>query len=1849
MNNPISLFGKLRDLYLRYLDSPFDLRYADLVRERRALLDRDGYLWREPLVEPIAVYPSCGHDFRSMVHEVLDRSWNSRVIDELADFVYCGAFGSTLQPYGHQRGVFEESVLNGHDVVVTTGTGSGKTECFLLPIIAALVRESTLWNTPGYRDPEWDWWNHSNLSGNHRSWKSRVPQRAHENAVGRPAAIRALLLYPLNALVEDQLVRLRDGLDSVEAHQWLDRYRHGNRFYFGRYTGRTPVSGNRNAGNTARLRTELREIERDANLVATETEARRFFQSVRGAEMWSRWDMQDSHPDLLITNYSMLNIMLMRGIESNIFDATRRWIESNRNNVFHLVVDELHTYRGTPGTEVAYLIRVLLDRIGLTPDSDQLRIIASSASLDPGDSGLVYLEAFFGRDRNRFYIERGTIQRPDAASITKVQSQANAFANYARDLDTAGANTDEPARRLHRSVGCLSLTTDVTPEKLLNEVVQRIRLGDSMRAACATSDGRGIVPKTPSQLSEILFHNTPDSSERSLSIEGVLACLASARSESGSAPVPLRAHLFFRNVQGIWACTNPSCGEVQGRQGPSPVGRLHYQPTLSCRCGSRVLELLTCESCGEIFLGGYRREDPQNPGNYFLSADHPDLEASPEMAFLDREYSNYAVFWPSLDSQPLTSQWQQSGTQRSWRRATISPTDGSVTLGGANGYLYHVPAMHRPNPPTDDSSRHAYPSRCPRCDADWARRTRLPSPIRVMRTGFQKIAQVLSDALLRQIPDRPGRSDRKLVVFSDSRQDAAKLAAGMRFAHYRDALRQSVVEALNNEGMGVLAFRDQITGQRLDNARLGLANVFAATHPTEAQILLGAANTDFANLTAPRFAPLTYAQAASEIIERGRNGPFQIAQLTMDISAWLLAKGMNPGGFGQEVLWTDAIQHRGGWRELYEWNSNGQPAPRLNQSPEQQTHLHRIERSAFIEIMDIVFASGRRSLEALRIALATTDRLRLPATSPLVQQTADGVIQVFGSRRSRLSSHDANTLQNIPRYVVSYIHAVAQHNGVDPQDHEGEVIDYLERSGILLPTQIGVLFVEQLCLVHPGPDFWACPQCRRIHLHEAGGLCIDCLVPLSTSRPLNDSPLEADYYNFLATQAGEVFRLNCEELTGQTNKTEARNRQRLFQGICLPRPTEEPRTDELDLLSVTTTMEAGVDIGMLLAVMMANMPPMRFNYQQRVGRAGRRGAGLALALTLCRGRSHDDYYFQRPDRITSDPPPQPYVDLRRKAIARRVLTKEVLRQAFADLDLFVGDGVDNVHGEFGDATNWNQPPNPNAQTPVAQMVQNWISSNSEVIRRVCNVLLAFAPAIRIEQEDLLSFIQRDLVNEVTRISIDQRFTQDSLSERLANAGLLPMFGFPTRARSLFHDDPRRSNEWPPENSVDRDLDIAISQFAPGAETVKDGIVYTAAGVVHYRRIGTQAREQPDPLGIPIPLGMCQNCQSIDLSPTQTTVTCSVCGSGMPNFRIVQLAQPHGFRTLYEGGRDFDGVFEWTPRASRQKTDAAQLPMTQHLNFEFWSGEREICVVNDNGGQLFQFERVAQGETWLTRDAVNQINAQRLEDGLATVPVGFAAGVGPDVRALGSLTRTDLLVLGVRVVSPMLDISPLRVNGGAEGRAALYSLGFLLRRAAAVLLDIREWELRVGLRIVRNSQGIMIGQIFLSDALENGAGYCSQFASPEAMERLLRFVSDPGSSLLEPIMNSDHADRCQTSCPDCLRDYSNLAWHNILDWRMAIDLALLALDSNTSVTLDSPHWRGLVASTVPTYFRALTGWSSTTLGGLPAVRSGPRGEIITHPLWGTSHAAISQARVDALANGISLLNEKTMFEVVRRPF
>ena len=192
------------------------------------------------------------------------------------------------------------------------------------------------------------------------------------------------------------------------------RHRRGNRIYFGRYNSNSPVPGHEFEQNGKprhqkinALVHELEKMDIAARAAARHAEGFDspsaqdvpfFFPRLDGAEMRSRWDMQDAPPDILITNNSMLSIMMMRETDAAIFEKTREWLEES-SSVFHLIVDELHLYRGTAGTEIAYLLRLLLDRLGLHPGSPKLRVLASSASLDSGDTASRdFLAQFFGCD-----------------------------------------------------------------------------------------------------------------------------------------------------------------------------------------------------------------------------------------------------------------------------------------------------------------------------------------------------------------------------------------------------------------------------------------------------------------------------------------------------------------------------------------------------------------------------------------------------------------------------------------------------------------------------------------------------------------------------------------------------------------------------------------------------------------------------------------------------------------------------------------------------------------------------------------------------------------------------------------------------------------------------------------------------------------------------------------------------------------------------------------------------------------------------------------------------------------------------------------------------------------------------------------------------------------------------------------------------------------------------------------------------------------------------------------------------------------------------------------------------------
>ena len=119
----------------------------------------------------------------------------------------------------------------------------------------------------------------------------------------------------------------------------------------------------------------------------------------------------------------------------------------------------------------------------------------------------------------------------------------------------------------------------------------------------------------------------------------------------------------------------------------------------------------------------------------------------------------------------------------------------------------------------------------------------------------------------------------------------------------------------------------------------------------------------------------------------------------------------------------------------------------------------------------------------------------------------------------------------------------------------------------------------------------------------------------------------------------DPYPLRSAEHTAQISGKEARDAERWFQDLF--HDHQQPDDYRIDVLSVTTTMEMGIDIGSLLSVGMRNVPPTVANYQQRAGRAGRRGSALATVLTFAQFRPHDQYYFAHPPEIVSNAPRVP--------------------------------------------------------------------------------------------------------------------------------------------------------------------------------------------------------------------------------------------------------------------------------------------------------------------------------------------------------------------------------------------------------------------------------------------------------------------------------------------------------------------------------------------------------------------------------------------------------------------------------
>jgi DEAD/DEAH box helicase domain-containing protein len=431
-----------------------------------------------------------------------------------------------------------------------------------------------------------------------------------------------------------------------------------------------------------------------------------------------------------------------------------------------------------------------------------------------------------------------------------------------------------------------------------------------------------------------------------------------------------------------------------------------------------------------------------------------------------------------------------------------------------------------------------------------------------------------------------------------------------------------------------------------------------------------------------------------------------------------------------------------------------------------------------------------------------------------------------------------------------------------------------------------------------------------------------------------------------------------------------------------------------------------------------------------------------------------------------------------------------------------------------------------------------------------------------------------------------------------------MFGFPTRVRELVYAPGRPMQ---PEEVSQRPLGQAVSLFSPGSLVTNDGWVYRADGFGVYDRRG----RSPNPLGPRLAVRRCSECTyAVAEHDAEERSTCPVCESRL---RSVPMHQPLGFRTSPDRSdrRSEDQVSSAASRPVLAWVEAPAQPIRVACLDTWTMDQGTLLTVNDNAGQLYRSELQPDG----SHVVVDRPGA----------PGGYAIG---EVRV------TDALMLLPRGVDLQGGVIPVLARQCTSGAAALHSFGEALRRGVQGELDIDPSEVTVGLQS-RRLDGVVTSGVYVADTLENGAGYASELGQPERLRRVLdRVVSAIGDD-----WESEGHAACDSSCPDCLRSYDNRLLHPSLDWRLALDVADLAVGE----PLRLERWLGLADSVashfVETFGDVLGNVQVGVAGDLRYIQSDGRAVVLVHPLWRADQGgwnATQRTSVDVLVGqGLSV--------------
>lgn len=1546
--NPVDLARVIEERYRRYLQTTFYFK-DPVLRQSFQEAASAGHLSKGPYLEATPAFKR-GTTPSDLFGELLQNG---------PDKGFLQGIEGERPLYRHQEQAIR-SVFGGHNVVVATGTGSGKTEAFLYPILLYLYQEFKA-GTLG-------------------------------------SGVRALVLYPMNALANDQRERLGEICGRLKAAK--------SPFHitFGQYIGETPENENdsqRHAqDHLSQRRQKGHSIIQDGRVVH--------------GELVLRSEMRSTPPHILLTNYSMLEYLLLRPDDSPLFDDGRaRWWT-------FLVLDEAHQYRGAKGIEMAMLLRRLKQRLREGGREEPLRCIATSATLAGGEEDKLMVAEFatqlFGEPFDVADVILGETEPiPEAGSASFGREE---YRLLSRALD----NDEQAVVRLQSLARKTNITMPAGEElaKTVGRLLQHDRRVTTLRQ---------IITGKPDEVQAIadrIFEDVPQPDRIDALSEMVALLFRAEDPNTGARLLSARYHLFLRSLEGAFLSLHPEKRVVLDRRGEAD---------------NTLFEIGLCRECGQHYIVG------KIVGNKLVEAirdpGRDDFGASFFLPVEDR-----ALEGDDGDD--------EGGNQRADTRYKLCCQCGEIRRASDQLRCGHETAIDLVKQGQAEEREDQIP-RCGVCGYQGR------DPVREVVHGTDGPHAVIATTLYEGLPE----TRRKVLAFADGRQEAAFFAWYLEESYKSILGRNLILKVLQEQAS------HSLEGSSLHDLATGLRDVFRQKH------VFPPATSD---LQLRREAWLALFREFLTDEPRISLEGVGLAQWAIKSPEWFRTP---------DILTTEP------------WSL----------SPEEACDV------AFL-LLDTMRAD--RAVE-----LRTDNSVSLNWADLLLQASQMRVSPVETAKlkngERKWAGRTGRRVQFLAK-LYQHIHPEApEHVAVDAAFQALKALwDTLRRCDDDARTADDRLLIRvndarrlnpdwwRLRYIGPGDLIFTCNTCGRVQAVSVRGVCSRHRCP-GTLQKVPREKLQPNHYRLLY-EAELPGSLRVEEHTAQLDKEKAREFQREF------------REGKIHVLSCSTTFELGVDLGDLDTIFLRNVPPEAFNYTQRVGRSGRRSGHPGFAITYCKRGPHDLYHFTEPQRMLTGKSRPPALALRNEKIITRHMAAVALsfffrasRERFSTVEKL----LNNLSAPTGlrDFVAFLQNERSRLEATLRYIVPDEVVTHVGLgdgswTDKIAGEGSRFALAeVEISSDyRAVRKLEQDAGNardyktaEWAKRRADTIAKEDVLAF-LSRKAVIPKYGFPVDVVELDTQRTQQSQE-SFEVSLQRDLGIAISEFAPTSKLVANKKEWESYGLKkvaekewdrrRYARCGThsvflQWKEGESPPA-QMPCG-CRLQERIYVIPQFGFVTARD-KPKEPKARPPKVfsTRPYFVRSLLEAGR-----LELPAQAPTVSVTKAS------------PGLMVVLCEGQRGDGFYLCGACGAGFRMNQRPPHKNPQGQDCRGTLSNV-------------SLGHEFVTDVLKLQFQTAPP---------REGQTGAFAL-SLAYAIVEGAAEVLEVPSTDLSA--TVTHRPEGVP--PIILYDNVPGGAGLVARLEKEDVLKDCLQAADKrvDGSCGCAP----------STSCYGCLRHYQNQFAHPFL--------------------------------------------------------------------------------------------------------